>query len=257
MQCIAIPIETNYCYLLNQIGSTNVLVIDPSSVDEVVEVLRKHKFVPIGVISCHHHRDHTCGALDICDLYDVPFYLPEKDIPSSELSSSSRLLAVQDASTLDLDDITVTILETPGHTTGAACLYAVHHDQSFLFTSDTLFHCGMGRLFETSTQPQIMYNSLRKIKELPKGTLLHFGHDYATKNLNFLKTINESLAMSRLNTLPSSMKERCCYPLGEEIRLNPFLKVDDPEFRDLIPGCSRDTEPVEALRVLRQMRDVY
>ncbi|KAL0237875.1 hypothetical protein GEMRC1_012349 [Eukaryota sp. GEM-RC1] len=219
MKVFPIPIDTNYCYLLQSSGSSECYVIDPTAGPPVLSRLKELSLRPIGIIALHHHHDHISGIPLLLEHYNIPVYVPQHDIHHFPYP----VVGLSDGQIIVFNDITLTVLHTPGHTQGSSCLYATSNDDHVLFTSDNLFHCGCGRLFETADQPETMYNSLQRIKSLPSSTLLYFGHDYAKKNLDFALMIYEDDEVKhRLETLPSSANERSCYPLGRELWINPF-----------------------------------
>ena len=73
------------------------------------------------------------------------------------------------------------VIFIPGHTKGHIAFY--FRDEKILFTGDTLFSLGCGRIFE-GTHAE-MFNSLNKLKALPTETKIYCGHEYTKSNLNF------------------------------------------------------------------------
>ena len=105
--------------------------------------------------------------------------------------------------------------------------------ESLIFCGDTLFSLGCGRLFEGT--PDIMVDSLLKIRSLPNNTKIYCAHEYTLSNANFalsLEPKNEKLKekieqiknrrSKGLSTIPTT--------LGEEKILNPFLRFDNDDF---------------------------
>ena len=72
-------------------------------------------------------------------------------------------------------------MHIPGHTTGHICFH--FFKEKYLFTGDTLFSLGCGRLFEGTYED--MFRSLDKIKKLPKNTKIYCGHEYTLQNSEF------------------------------------------------------------------------
>ncbi len=122
------------------------------------------------------------------------------------------------------------IIHIPGHTSGHICFY--FFNEKIIFTGDTLFSLGCGRIFE-GTYNQ-MFNSLNKFKKFPEETKIYCGHEYTLKNSEFclkydpnnlklknkIKEIKSKLS-NNLPTLPSTIKD--------ELECNVFLKVKDLE----------------------------
>jgi hydroxyacylglutathione hydrolase len=117
----------------------------------------------------------------------------------------------------------------PGHTLGQVAFYLPKLEA--VFTGDTLFSAGCGRLFEGT--PEDMFESLSRLKKLPSETKVYFGHEYTLRNLDFVEKYNGADAMeieayrqecvSRLEhgqpTTPSS--------IGTELKINPFVSAQD------------------------------
>src|SRR5690606_7176008 len=78
------------------------------------------------------------------------------------------------------------VLETPGHTAGHVSYYFA--DAGIVFTADTLFALGCGRLFECP--PPVMYQSLKKLAALPPETVVYCGHEYTLSNARFALTVD-------------------------------------------------------------------
>ena len=77
------------------------------------------------------------------------------------------------------------VLYVPGHTLGHIAFW--NKENKILFCGDTVFAMGCGRLFEGS--PEQMFNSLKKIKELPEDSLIYCAHEYSLKNAKFALTV--------------------------------------------------------------------
>ena len=108
------------------------------------------------------------------------------------------------------------------------CFY--FFEENLLFTGDTLFSLGCGRIFEGTYEQ--MYNSLNKLKSLPKETKIYCGHEYTLNNSKFclkhdsensslLKKI-EFIKQQRNNNLPTIPST-----LQDEIDCNIFLRAND------------------------------
>ena len=137
--------------------------------------------------------------------------------------------SVKDGDTLELLDEEVKVIEVIGHTRSHLAFY-IKNKVPILFVGDTLFSAGCGRIFE-GTYKQ-MYNSLKKIKSLPKNTLIYCAHEYTKSNLlwaldlepenqnikNKLTTVEKEIALKIL-TIPCILEE--------EMKINLFLRADD------------------------------
>jgi hydroxyacylglutathione hydrolase len=145
-------------------------------------------------------------------------------------------------------------LEIPAHTRGAIAF--VFGDM--VFTGDTLFSLGCGRLFEGT--PQMMWQSLQKLMQLPDETRIYCGHEYTLNNGRFALTLEpdnaalvarvkevEGLRNKNVPTIPSTM--------GLEKQTNPFLRPDSLQIRKSLGMEKADT--VSVFAEIRLRKDVF
>jgi hydroxyacylglutathione hydrolase len=139
-------------------------------------------------------------------------------------------ILLNDQETWICENFEAKIIYIPGHTLGHICFY-FYKEQS-VFTGDTLFSLGCGRIFE-GTYSQ-MFSSLMKLKELPQNTKVYCGHEYTKKNSDFcvahdagnknlkikIQDIDAKLKRG-LPTIPSTIKD--------ELKCNIFLRSNDLE----------------------------
>ncbi|MFQ5475203.1 MAG: MBL fold metallo-hydrolase [Candidatus Nanoarchaeia archaeon] len=164
----------NFCYI---IGENEVAVVDPGFdadiiLDEIAD--RKVKFV----ILTHTHFDHT-GSLN-----ELMFKLSEKgqepEIVIHDCKKDSyedyTVKPVKNNDIIEVDDIKITVLHTPGHTPGSICLL---FDDN-LITGDTIFVEGCGRTDLPGGNTEEMFESIQRIKELPDDIKIWPGHDYGS-----------------------------------------------------------------------------
>jgi hydroxyacylglutathione hydrolase len=256
MRVIPIPcLKDNYAYLVID-GHGQAVVVDPSETDPV-EAALAHASVKLAAIwLTHHHWDHVGGVDALCAKRDgLPVLGSAYDLERARIPRQTRGLREGDA--LSFDGKPVQILEIPGHTLGAIA-YVV---DGCLFSGDTLFVAGCGRVFE-GTMP-MMQSSLAKLRALPETTLLYCGHEYTVNNLRFALSlepgagaIEEPLARATARrargeaTVPSR--------LGDELAINPFLRWDTAA---LIAAARRrgasDASPAGIFAAIRKAKDEY
>ncbi len=225
MEITILPIlKDNYAYVL-QTTDDKVAVIDPGEAPPVIEYLEKQSLKLTHIINTHHHGDHTAGNQELKDTYGALLAAPKGeegridgiDIPLSENTP------------FQLGEETLQILETPGHTDGGICLYAP--ESKALFTGDTLFLSGCGRLFE-GTHEQ-MWRSMQKIKALPNETRIYCGHEYTLSNAEFAAAClpdNQALKarLDEVRIMRESGKTTLPGLLKIEKEVNLFLNAKDP-----------------------------
>jgi hydroxyacylglutathione hydrolase len=245
-------LEDNYSFIINDTETDTVAVIDPSEFNPINNFIEK-KFKKIDyILNTHHHFDHTGGNLDLQKKYKVKIIGSKKDerrIPGIDIKLSHN-------DNFKLGNINFKIFLIPGHTSGHICFYA--QNEKVIFTGDTLFSLGCGRVFEGTHLE--MLSSLNLIKKLPTDTKIYCGHEYTKKNLDFCTkhgiNTNELVEkkkwiMSKLDqkqpTIPTTVKE--------ELRTNIFLRCNNSEVKKSL-GMEDSTE-LEVFKRLRNLKDVF
>ena len=224
-------LKDNYIYILRDHKNRKTAVIDPSESKPVFDFLKKRGWNLDAIWNTHHHWDHVGGNLELKESYQCPLVCSRYDETRIEGSDTF----VDETTKLKFGEEEVQIIELPGHTLGHIAF--VIPQSQLLFSGDTLFSLGCGRIFEGS--PEQMFNSLQKLKELHPDTQVFCGHEYTLNNLEFCLSICPDLQSSLLNfkeeiqdkisknqsSLPTTIKT--------ELQLNPFLNAEDFEvFRE-------------------------
>jgi hydroxyacylglutathione hydrolase len=248
-------LKDNYAYVVHQPGRREALVVDASEEAPVLAALERLALTPVAILATHHHLDHVGGNAGLLSRYpDLRVLGYQTD--RGRIPGQTDFL--KDGQELELAGVGLKALHIPGHTLGAVAYVA----DGAVFTGDTLFAAGCGRLFEGSAAQ--MYESLNlKLGALPDATRIYCGHEYTVNNLKFAKSLEpgnadiaKKLAWAQARrekgetTLPST--------LGEERRTNPFLRVAE---RDVIEKVnerlSQDRSPQAVLAAVRAMKDAF
>ena len=219
-------LKDNYSYLIIDEESNIACVVDPGEAEPIIEYLENTQIKLKFILNTHHHYDHVDGNQKLKEKYraNVVGYKGDKDkIPGIDI-------LVSDQETWIYKNFEAKIIHIPGHTLGHICFY--FHKDELVFTGDTLFSLGCGRIFE-GTYAQ-MFDSLMKFKELPKNTKVFCGHEYTLQNSKFcivhdennknLKTkINDIKIKLKagMPTIPSTIKD--------EVECNIFLRSHNLE----------------------------
>ena len=217
-------LQDNYSYLLIDNSTKKACVIDPGEAEPIVNYIEENEINLKYILNTHHHIDHIGGNLILKEKYNskiIGFEGDKKRIPKIDI-------LVKNDEIWKNDTFEARIFHLPGHTSGHIAFH--FYRERKIFTGDTLFSLGCGRIFE-GTYAQ-MFNSLNKIKNLPLDTEIYCGHEYTlqnskfclkfdTKNPNLQKKITqiENKLKNGLPTLPTSLRE--------EIQCNIFLKAKD------------------------------
>lgn len=168
---MAIGYMDNFSYLIGCENTRQALVIDPGSdVDQIVSVAEKEDLNIVTIVNTHGHGDHTAGNAALKSRTGARVIIHESDgdrYPGADILLSNE-------KTLQLGDITLDVIHTPGHTPGGICLHA----QGNLFTGDTLFVGDSGRTDLAGGDRSTLGKSIRRLMELPEETVVWPGHDY-------------------------------------------------------------------------------
>jgi len=231
-------LEDNFSYLFIDEENNSACVIDPSEANPIIDRVEKLKLNLKFILNTHHHFDHIGGNKDLKKKYNSKIIGFEKDknrIPGIDI-------ALNDKEIWKSDKFEAKIYHIPGHTSGHICYH--FFNQNILFTGDTLFSLGCGRIFEGTYEQ--MFSSLQLIKSFPEETKIYFGHEYTLKNSEFCIKHDENNSKLRkkinivkkklekgLPTVPSTIKE--------ELDCNIFLRSKD----------------IESFSKLRDLKDIF
>ena len=154
-------LEDNFSYILLD-QNKNACVIDPSESVPIINFVEKNNIKIKYILNTHHHYDHIGGNTEIKKKYNAKIVAYKNDlhrIPDVDISLKNNQIWTA-------ENFKSKIIHIPGHTTGHICFF--FENEKIAFTGDTLFSLGCGKIFEGTYEQ--MYNSLKKLKELPKET---------------------------------------------------------------------------------------
>lgn len=253
LEIFRIPLlQDNYSYLINDLDSSKTACIDPGMAEPILLELEKKKLKLDFILNTHHHHDHVGGNLEIqkktmCKIYGP--YAEKSKIPGINLGLKVGVV-------YKLGSLEYKIIETPGHTSGHICYYFFKNN--ILFSGDTLFSLGCGRVFEGTASE--MWKSLKKIRELPDETTVYCGHEYTESNTNFATFIDSDNVMlkekkKQVLNLRQANQPTVPFNLGEDKLLNPFLRVDEGDLSEKL-NLSLN-KPAEVFAKIRKMKDNF
>jgi glyoxylase-like metal-dependent hydrolase (beta-lactamase superfamily II) len=200
----------NFVYLIGDPETRSLAIVDPAWEPEtLIEIAGRHGMEITHLLVTHFHPDHLGGrmmGMSIRGAQDLlaagvkaKIYIHKEEAPYvgrvTDLSPSD-LHPVEGGDTVEVGRIPIRFLHTPGHTPGSQCFLL----DDALISGDTLFIGSCGRVDLPGSDPKKMYESLKRLGELPEHTRLYPGHNYASQ--------------------PSST-------IGEQKRRNPFLRFDN------------------------------
>ena len=244
-------LNDNYSYLIFEEETNIVSIIDPSEFVSCDRVIQKYKKLDY-ILNTHHHADHVDGNIELKKKYNSKIigYHNDKDrIPGIDI-------LLKDGQIQKIGNLVFKTIFIPGHTKGHIAFY--FRDKKIIFTGDTLFSLGCGRVFEGTHLD--MFNSLNKLKMLPLETKVYCGHEYTKSNLDFcLKYDPNNLSLKekliKVNSKIKSNLPTIPTTIGEELKTNIFLRPDDSEIRKVLN--LKNSSNQEVFSKLRDLKDIF
>ena len=219
-------LQDNYSYLIIDESNNFACVVDPSEASPIINYLKNKNIKLKYILNTHHHFDHIGGNIDLKKKFGstiVGFKEDSYRIPGIDVKLENNQI-------WKAENFIAKIIHIPGHTSGHICFH--FFKEKIVFTGDTLFSLGCGRIFEGTYQE--MFNSLKIIKSLPEETKIYCGHEYTINNSKFcIKYDPENQSLKKkidilkkkisdgVPTIPSTIKE--------ELDCNIFLRINDLE----------------------------
>lgn len=243
-------LNDNYAYIyLND--KKEAFVVDPSEASPVIDTLEKNDLQLKYILNTHHHFDHIGGNYELKEKYNCKIVGSKKDrdrIPGIDIE-------ISDGDYWSFKEHTAQIIEIPGHTSGHIAFF--FKSLNAVFTGDTLFSLGCGRLFEGT--PTMMWNSLKKLRALPDQTKIYCGHEYTLSNGKFINSIypSEDMRLKIESLVELNEKNLPSIPstIADEKKMNIFLKADDI---NLIKNLGLNGKsPEEVFGYMRELKDNF
>ncbi len=226
--------------------------IDAPDADAINQGLADRGWTLSHILLTHHHYDHVDGNKALKDKWGAIIVGNQAD--AARLPELDQ--TVKCGSTYQFGLHEAHFIDTPGHTIGHVAIHFA--SQNLLFTGDTMFSLGCGRLFEGSAEQ--MWQSLSELAALPDETIVYCGHEYTQSNAAFALSVDpqnqqlktrakeiDQLRAKGLPTLPTT--------IGQEKATNPFLRPDDKSIRDLLD--MQDASDVDVFAEIRRRKDSF
>ena len=248
-------LRDNYAYALLDRATKEAVVIDPSEAEPVSAFLATEGFRVRHLLATHHHPDHVGGAVALAAAHQTN--LVAHDVDAERLRVAGvPVRGAGEGSLFAFGGATFDLVHVPGHTLGAAC-FVVREAGALprLFTGDTLFLGGCGRIFEGT--PSMMRASLERIATLADEALVFCGHEYTATNLAFACEVEPSNPSVRA-ALDRARVVSCTVPgrITVERSTNPFLRTAHGA-RFALPVGLAATTPDELFASLRSAKNSF
>jgi len=245
-------LKDNYAYLVYDRGEAVCGVVDASEAEPVKRALESRKLKLTHILSTHHHMDHVGGNLALKQAFGVQVVGAAKDaarIPGIDIG-------LKEGETFSLGSHRAQVLEIPAHTSQHIAFW--FEDDRAVFTGDTLFAMGCGRLFEGTAE--MMWASLSKLMRLPDDVRIYCGHEYTEANGRFALSVepdNRDLQVRMVDVKATRAKGLPTIPstMGLEKKTNPFLRAQSPEIRRVLE--LNDASNVDVFAETRRRKDKF
>jgi hydroxyacylglutathione hydrolase len=214
----------NYIWLIaSPLAPRRLVAVDPGDAAPVIAELQRSGESLAAILLTHHHPDHIGGVSELLRHGAVPVIAPDDG------RIAQRTRSVRGGERCDLPDLGLSfeIFFVPGHTLSHIAFWG----HGALFSGDTLFSAGCGRLFEGT--PVQMTDSLTKLAQVPPDTRVFCGHEYTAANLRFALTVDPANDAAqdyrdRVSEIRAAGEPSLPSTMGLELQVNPFLRCDNP-----------------------------
>ncbi|MBI5090219.1 MAG: MBL fold metallo-hydrolase [Actinobacteria bacterium] len=191
----------NFVYAIGDRATGECVLIDPAyAVGDLLDAVAHDGMRCVGVLATHYHPDHVGGSMmgfdiegvaTLLERNDCPVHVQRDEAPWVERTTglgAAQLVQHDPGDVVHVGGVDITLVHTPGHTPGSQCF----HVAGRLVSGDTLFLEGCGRTDLPGSNPEDMYHSLRKLAELPDGTIVYPGHRYSQPSSATIDAIRET-----------------------------------------------------------------
>jgi hydroxyacylglutathione hydrolase len=245
-------LHDNYAYLVIDPAGRDAAVVDCAEAPAVLSEVRARGLRLGAVLATHHHFDHVGGNEDLrAAVPGIRIYGSAEDAPRIPGITDP----VRDGDTVRVGSLRARVIFIPAHTSG----HVAYHFEAArtVFTGDTLFAAGCGRLFEGDAAQ--MMRSLGRLSGLPDDTRVFCGHEYTQKNLEFAATLepgNRAVAdkLARVRALRREGTPTVPTTIAEEKATNPFLRTTSPELAASVRAKVPDVPAGDAVALFAAVR---
>jgi hydroxyacylglutathione hydrolase len=263
LQVLAVPaFNDNYLWLIHD--GRHAAIVDPGDAGPVLAALEHHGLALTAILLTHHHADHIGGVPALLQHVlersgdAVPVFGPAGD----GIAAVTRPLAEGDVVDVPGLDLTLTVLDVPGHTRGHIA-YVRDGAGPMLFCGDTLFAGGCGRLFEGT--PEQMAASLDKLAALPPATQVFCAHEYTLSNLRFAAAVDpDNAALAERIVAESAKRDQGVPTVPSTIALeratNPFVRYRETGIAATLAQAGKvapGAPPLAVFAALRQWKNTF
>ena len=249
-------LKDNYAYVVVCEKTGKSAIVAASEAGPVIAAVRALDVAPRDIWCTHHHMDHVGGNEEVVKAFgvtDVVGHVSDK----GRIPGQTKFQDTGD--TMTLGDLQIRMFHIPGHTLGAIAYAVTDGIETAVFTGDTMFAAGCGRLFEGT--PAQMHASLQSIAAVGKRALVYCGHEYTESNLRFAAHVEPGNAavkeaQKRAAALRAEGKPTVPTRIEDELATNPFLRTGSKELRATL-GIAEGADDASALGAVRKAKDSF
>ncbi|MEI7915052.1 MAG: MBL fold metallo-hydrolase [Mycobacteriaceae bacterium] len=200
----------NFAYLIGDRQTGQAVMVDPAyAAGDLLDVLEADGMTLSGVLVTHHHPDHIGGSMmgfelkglaELLERVSVPVHVNKNEaqwVSGVTGIAASELTPHEHGDTVNVGDIGIELLHTPGHTPGSQCFLL----DGRLVAGDTLFLDGCGRTDFPGGDVDEMFRSLQQLAALKGDPTVFPGHWYSTEPSAPLEEVKRSNYVYRASNL--------------------------------------------------------
>lgn len=227
LEIVRIPVlSDNYVWLVHDSVSGETMVVDPGEAAPVLAEAQRRGWTISAIWNTHWHPDHTGGNAQVKAATGAPVIAPAAE--AAKIPTADQLVGEGD--TVRLGGHAAAVLEVPGHTAGHIAFHFA--EDGVIFTGDTLFAMGSGRLFEGTAEQ--MFGNMGRLKQLPPETLVYCAHEYTQSNGRFAMVAEPDNAaiverMAQVDAQRAAGEATVPTTIALELATNPFLRAPSAE----------------------------
>ena len=198
------PLASQMVNFVDAVGDRRTgecVLVDPAyAVKDLIDLVGADGMTVTGVLATHYHPDHVGGSMmghtiegitELLDHVDCPIHVQRDEVEwvtKSTSVDSDHLVGHESGDVLSVGGVDISLVHTPGHTPGSQCFFVADR----LIAGDTLFLEGCGRTDLPGSDPTKMFESLRRLAEVPDETILFPGHRYSIASSATMDVVKET-----------------------------------------------------------------